>query len=114
MTREELRRLERHSRLTPMHPLMKTAFLAAIGVIVAAFCFGCVVEGHRRFTVEALGQTVVIEDEVSPNDEGKQEYLLSFDEAGLNVIGWVIELFKPADEPAESPAGAGTQGEDDG
>lgn len=92
------------------------ATMALVSALVGSCLLGCKVQGKRTFTVEALGQKIVIVDEVSPNDQGEQEYLVSFDEAGLNVIGWVIDLFRPepADEPAEGPAGTGTEGDDDG
>lgn len=96
---------------------MKWRLLEVLAIFVGCYvgsCLwsGCVVEGHRKVTVTAFGQTFVVEDEVMPNDQGVQEFTASFDEAGLNVIGWIFDLFK--DEPAEPPAGAMTQGDDDG
>jgi hypothetical protein len=66
----------------------------------AAFLVGCVAEGKRTVTIEFLGQTIKVEDEVSPNSEGVQTYKAGFDEESsvvAAILGWMTP--EPSDKP---------------
>lgn len=53
---------------------------------------GCSTSGHRKLTIEFLGQRIVIEDEAYKNDEGREVYRVGFDEKSSVVellFGWL-------------------------
>lgn len=68
--------------------------LIAVGLLALQSCLaaGCVTHGHRKLTIQLLGQTIIIEDEAYKNDEGRETYRVGFDEDSSVVellFGWL-------------------------
>jgi hypothetical protein len=79
---------------------------------MVACVLSCVAEGKRTVTIEFLGQTIKVEDEVAPNSDGVQTYKTGFDDESSfmeALLGWMF----PEDKPPE-PEAAGEVTEDAG
>lgn len=79
--------------------------LLFVSSLVAVVTMGCVVNGHRKLTIGFLGTEIVIEDEVSENDEGREAYRVGFDE-NSSVVAWLFGWLEPP-PPAPEMSGSG-------
>ena len=82
------------------------------GLLLLILVSGCLAEGHRKVTVEFLGQSIVVEDQVYKNDEGREVYRAGFDEDS-SVVELLFGWLRPSvpDEDSDSVEVPGTESE---
>jgi len=95
------------------HALWAWSLRVLLAVVAGATLWqsvGCKISGHRKFTLNILGQTISLEDEINPDSTGQTHYSATFDREAWDVIGNWIRDSEGDEQESVGPSGGGGDG----